>query len=203
MEITILFSIAVLVISIIIHEVSHGIAALSQGDPTAKYEGRLTLNPLPHIDPLGSIVVPLIFALLPGSLMFGWAKPVPVNPYNFKNRRWGEALVAFAGPFSNMCIAVAAGLALRFGVISGPAVELLVVTVLINIVLALFNLMPVPPLDGSKILFSILPQKLSYIRDFLEQYGFMLTLFFIFFLWQYVTPLIFYAFTLITGVQLQ
>lgn len=101
LDITFIFAIAILIMSVVIHEVAHGIAALWQGDVTAKYEGRLTLNPIAHIDPIGSILVPFFCALLPGSLMFGWAKPVPVNPYNFKNKRWGEALVAFAGPLSN------------------------------------------------------------------------------------------------------
>ncbi|MEN9649213.1 MAG: hypothetical protein RL094_180 [Candidatus Parcubacteria bacterium] len=202
MELTALFSLAILVISIVIHEVAHGIAALSQGDSTAKYAGRLTLNPISHIDPVGSIVVPLIFALLPGSLMFGWAKPVPINPYNFRNKRWGEAIVAFAGPFSNICIAVLAGLALRFfgAAIPDATAQILIITALTNLVLAIFNLVPVPPLDGSKILFSFLPQSMAHLRANLEKYGFFVTLFFIFFLWEYFTPVIFYIFYGLTGL---
>jgi Zn-dependent protease len=202
-DITFLFSIAILIMSVVIHEVSHGIAALSQGDVTAKYEGRLTLNPLAHIDPVGSILVPLFCALLPGNLMFGWAKPVPVNPYNFKNLRWGEAIVAFAGPFSNICIALLAGLSLRLWITIMPlaTAKILVVVVLTNIVLALFNLVPVPPLDGSKILFALLPRKMAQIRNSFEKYGFVLTLIFIFFLWQFFTPLIFTLFTFVTGLS--
>ncbi len=204
MDITPIFSIAILILSVIIHEVAHGIAALSQGDATAKYAKRLTINPLRHIDPVGSIIVPFIMALLPGGIMFGWAKPVPVNPYNFRNKRWGEAFVAFAGPLSNILIALIAGLSLRFfiGVMPDATAQILILTALINIVLAIFNLIPIPPLDGSKILFSVLPRNMAQVRDSLEKYSFLFVIIFVFFIWQFFTPLIYTVFSLITGVQL-
>ncbi len=200
----ILFSIIILALSIIIHEVSHGLAALSQGDLTAKYAGRLTLNPISHIDPIGTILVPLVMFMSGIGVIFGWAKPVPYNPYNLRNGRWSELWVAAAGPLSNILIALVCGLFLRFYGFNLPqgTIELLGYTVLVNIGLAVFNLVPLPPLDGSKILFNLLPEKTQHIRDFLEKYGLFVTLFFIFFLWKFCIPLVTGAFTLITGVSL-
>ncbi len=198
-----IFSIAILIISIIVHEVAHGLAALSQGDPTAKYAGRLTLNPIAHIDVVGSIIVPFMCYIL-GGVMFGWAKPVPVNYYNFKNPRFGEFFVSFAGPLSNIIIALICGLILRFVGMGLPeaTIQILATTVLINLVLAIFNLMPVPPLDGSKILFSLLPDSMANFKRSFEQYGMFLTIFFIFFLWKYITPLIYIVFGVITNITL-
>lgn len=199
-----LFSLALLIISIVIHEVAHGLAALSQGDHTAQYQGRLTLNPIKHIDPIGSILVPLMCAILPGSIMFGWAKPVPYNPYNMRNGRWSELWVAFAGPLSNITIALILGLTLRFFGAGMPesTITLMAIAVLTNIVLAVFNLVPLPPLDGSKILFNLLPEHTEKLRDFFERYGLFATLIFIFFIWQFFTPIIFSLFTLITGLTI-
>jgi Zn-dependent protease len=155
-----LIAVVVVIFSIILHEVAHGYVANWLGDPTAKYAGRLTLNPVPHIDMVGSIIVPGL-ALLSGSpFMLGWAKPVPVNPYNLRYGKWGEALTALAGPGTNIAIAAIAGLAVRFG---GPAfatTEMLsfVLTVIIaNISLAVLNMLPIPPLDGSKVVAAFLP----------------------------------------------
>ena len=146
--------------SVVIHEVSHGYAALALGDPTAKYQGRLTLNPISHLDPIGSFFVPLI-GYFAGRFIVGWAKPVPFNPYNLRNQRWGEALVAVAGPISNIALAILFGLTIRFLPeyinISQSFLNLASSVVLINIILAIFNLIPIPPLDGSKILFAFLP----------------------------------------------
>lgn len=199
---TAIFSIAILIISVIVHEVAHGLAALWQGDPTAKYAGRLTLNPVKHIDPIGSVVVPLICAVLPGGIMFGWAKPVPVNIYNLRNPRSGEAIVAFAGPLTNIILALVFGLILKFYALVLPVatVNILIIIVLTNLVLAIFNLMPVPPLDGSKILFSLLPDSFSEFKRVMDQYGMLVAIFFIFFIWQFFTPVIFYAFNLLTGI---
>ena len=138
METTIIFSIAILVMSVVIHEVAHGYAALWQGDVTAKYAGRLTLNPIKHLDPFGSVILPLLMALLPGNLIFGWAKPVPYNPYNLKNQRWGELIVAAAGPISNVIIALVFGLLIRFSPVldlPNSFVEISFTVVLINLVL--------------------------------------------------------------------
>lgn len=194
-----IFLIIILILSVIIHEVSHGYAALALGDPTAKSLGRLTLNPIPHLDLWGSIIIPALLALSSVGVVFGWAKPVPYNPYNLKNQRWGEAMVAGAGPLSNIVIAIIFGLLMRVGVFSPELAGIASMVVLINIVLAIFNLVPIPPLDGSKILFSILPYRYQHIRESLERYGFFLVILFIFFLWRLIAPLIFYLFNLITG----
>lgn len=194
-----LIGILILLFSVVIHEVAHGYAALSLGDPTAKLQGRLTLNPLKHLDPIGSIVMPIITSL--SGFFFGWAKPVPYNPYNLKPGRFSEALVALAGPASNILLAVVFGLILRLGgiLLPEPIQIVLGMIVLTNLVLAIFNLVPVPPLDGSKILFSLLPYHLSYVREYLERYGFFLVILFVFFLWRLITPLITLLFVLLTG----
>ena len=156
-----ILSVAVLIISASLHEAAHGYAALWLGDPTAKLAGRLTMNPLRHLDPLGSVLVPAILAMLGSPILFGWAKPVPYNPYNLTNRRWGEALVAVAGPLSNILLAGVFAIAFRIGAMSlSPALATFFgVVVLVNLALAAFNLMPTPPLDGSKILASFLGQR--------------------------------------------
>jgi Zn-dependent protease len=207
MQVTFVFQIAILIMSVVIHEVSHGYAASMLGDQTARYQGRLTLNPLKHLDFFGSFIVPTISYLL-GGFIFGWARPVPYNPYNLRSGRWSEAMVAAAGPASNIILAIIFGLILRAGVTGGasfltPAfVQILSVIVFINILLAVFNLVPIPPLDGSKLLFAAFPDKMLQIRTFFERYGLMLVLFFIFFLWQFIFPIILWFFRLITGVSL-
>jgi len=199
-----IFEIIVLIFSIIIHEISHGYVAELLGDPTARLQGRLTLNPLKHIDPVGSILVPIV-AFLTTGYAFGWAKPVPFNPYNLKNRRIGELLIAAAGPASNFLIALVFGLFIRFG-IGGSAtfVQMCGYIVLINISLAVFNLIPFPPLDGSKILFAAFPQnpKWMRIRHDLERYSIFLVLILVVFLWQFVVPIIPAIFYFFTGAQL-
>lgn len=166
-----IFSILILVMSVVIHEVSHGYAAYIQGDSTAEYEGRLTLNPIAHLDLFGSIIVPVITSL--SGFPFGWAKPVPFNPYNLRNQRWGEFFVAIAGPAANFLIAIIFGLIIRFGAGSLPVtfVGLALQVVIINISLGIFNMIPVPPLDGSKVLFGFLPVRFSRIRWQLERYA--------------------------------
>jgi Zn-dependent protease len=200
-----LFIVIILIMSVVIHEVSHGYAALALGDPTAKYEGRLTLNPLSHLDPVGSIIVPLI-GYFAGGFIIGWAKPVPFNPYNLRNQKWGGALVAIAGPLANISLAIIFGLFIRLA--SGQAfmttafLNLASFVVLINITLAIFNLVPVPPLDGSKILFAVLPYKWqTYLQSF-ERYGLIMVFIFVFFLWQILNPIISYLFVLLTGLAI-
>ncbi len=194
-------SITILILSVIVHEVSHGYMADRLGDPTARLQGRLTLNPLKHIDPIGSIIVPLITSL--AGFTFGWAKPVPYNPYNLKNRRQGEFLIALAGPLSNIGLALIFGLIIRYAlpVSMLPSLQILKYIVLINLVLAIFNLIPIPPLDGSKLLFSILPQQYGQTRIFLERYGQIFLLVVVIYVWQFVSPIIWPIFRVFTGVD--
>ena len=204
MQVDFIFQIAVLIMSVVIHEVSHGYAASMLGDQTARYQGRLTLNPIKHIDPVGSLLVPSIAYFL-GGFIIGWAKPVPYNPYNLRPGRWSEAIVAMAGPVSNIILALIFGLLLRIGVANSinPAfIQITTIIVFINILLAVFNLAPVPPLDGSKLLFALFPNKIYKIREFFEKYGLVLVLFFIFFLWRFIFPIIILLFYLITGVAI-
>jgi len=190
--------------SVVVHEVSHGYAASLLGDQTARYAGRLTLNPIKHLDPIGSIVVPIITSL--AGFTFGWAKPVPVNPYNFRNQRHGELIVSAVGPLSNIALAIIFGLLIRasfaYGFFSPSFITIAATIVLINLVLAIFNLMPIPPLDGSKVLFSLLPIHLQHIREFLERYSFALVLIFIFFVWRLLFPVIALLFGLLTGLSM-
>ena len=199
-----ILSVVILILSVILHEVSHGFMADRLGDPTARLAGRLTLNPLKHIDPIGSIIVPLITSL--AGFTFGWAKPVPYNPYNLKNRRQGEFLIALAGPAANLVIALIFGTILRFMDLNAPGiapfVTIISYIVIINIVLAVFNLIPLPPLDGSKILFSVLPNQYGRVRMVLEQYAPVFVLIVVFFLWQILSPVIPWVFQLFTGISI-
>lgn len=176
----IIFYVAILIMSAVIHEVSHGVAAFLQGDPTAKNEGRLTLNPISHLDLFGSIFLPLIFVITNSPIFFAYAKPVPYNPYNLRNQRWGSAIVGLAGPFANIAIAVLFSLVLRFFNANEAFQTIVFAIVQINVWLALFNLIPIPPLDGSKLLFSLLPARFINFEQMLEQYGFFVLIFFMF-----------------------
>jgi len=206
MEIILIFIILIFLFSVIIHEVSHGLMADYLGDPTAKLAGRLTLNPISHLDPIGSIVLPLfciLFAnLTGGGFIFGWAKPVPVNPYNFRDQKYGEAKVALAGPAANLAIAIVFGLCLRFlplvATFSGLYLMFAYI-VYINILLAVFNLIPVPPLDGSHILFTFLPIKANNVKVFLNQFGFVILLVILMSFFQWISLAINWIFTLIVG----
>jgi Zn-dependent protease len=153
MQLDIVFGIVVLVISVILHEVAHGYMANRLGDPTARLAGRLTLNPVSHIDPIGSLALPLLLLLAHSPMLIGYAKPVPYNPDNLRGR-YAEGLVAFAGPGTNIILALVFGLAVRFGGAAMPLdlIEAFTAIAYINLLLALFNLVPIPPLDGSKVL---------------------------------------------------
>lgn len=159
-----LFLVVVIIFSAVIHEVMHGVAADALGDKTARYAGRLTLNPIPHLDLFGSIILPLVLALSGSSFFFAWAKPVPYNPFNLRTdglfARFSEAIVAFAGPLSNLVIALLTGLMIRLNAFSSPVVAVLFIVVVVNVMLFIFNLIPVPPLDGSKVLSPFLPRSL-------------------------------------------
>jgi len=164
-----IFIVAVIVMSAVIHEVMHGVAAEWLGDPTARLQGRITLNPIAHIDPIGSVFLPLILVLTNSPFLFGWAKPVPYNPYNLRPGRFSEAIVAGAGPLSNLAIAIVFGLVIQLGVF-GALNEMLFYIVFVNVMLFFFNLIPIPPLDGSKVLASILPHELARSYDRLRSY---------------------------------
>ena len=171
----VVFLVAVIVMSVVIHEVMHGVAADWLGDPTARLQGRLTLNPIPHLDLFGSIILPILTALSPGGFFFGWAKPVPYNPYNLgRAPMGGEAIVAAAGPASNLALALVSGFLIRLQIFP-DMVEMLMYVVAINVSLTVLNLIPIPPLDGSKILGAILPKSLGYdgLRDRMEYNPFL------------------------------
>lgn len=195
---TFAFQLIVLLFSVVIHEVAHGTVAERLGDPTAKYAGRLTLNPIKHLDPFGSVILPIsLFFVSHGGFLFGWAKPVPFNPYNLKKPERDGALIAIAGPLSNLSLAFIFGLAAKASILfsSSPLVENLrpffFVIILTNVALAIFNLVPLPPLDGSKIIFAFLPRSADKIKLLLEQYGPFLLLIFIFFGFNVITPIIY------------
>jgi Zn-dependent protease len=199
------FYIIILIYSIIIHEVSHGFVALWLGDSTAKYSGRLNFNPIGHIDIWGSIIVPIAMFVSTG-FAFGWAKPVPYNPYNLKNQKWGPVMVALGGPGANISIALVSAIiakmisipiAVKAAIIVGIKMAswsqisaaisgsmgsiffaLLMIIIFWNVLLAFFNLIPFPPLDGSKLLFAIISVR-TEVMIMLEQYGFILLLLFV------------------------
>lgn len=226
-----LFLIIILIFSIVIHEVSHGAMANYLGDPTAKYAGRLTLNPIKHLDPMGSVILPLLLIVMKSPFLIGWAKPVPINPYNFRDQKWGSTKVAIAGPGVNLLLATVFGFFSRFlplgegikaGIItaffgrdietlsyllqSDPFAQVFLIfsfVVFINILLAIFNLIPIPPLDGSHILFAFLPYSMEHIKIFLQRYAMFILLFFLFLVISGIIPLfyvIFGIFRLIMGV---
>lgn len=174
-------SIVILLFSVIVHEVMHGLVAKRFGDHTAEQAGRLTLNPLPHIDLFGTILLPALLIISGSPILFGWAKPVPVNPLNFSNLRRGELMVSAAGILANFSLAITAAalfhflnaLPQTFPFLLGA---LLRFTVTINLVLGIFNVFPIPPLDGSKVLLSQLPYNLAKQYQKLEPYGIFILL---------------------------
>lgn len=155
------FLVAVIIFSAIIHEVMHGYAADKLGDPTARYAGRLTLNPIPHIDIFGSIILPLLLVLSGSPIFFGYAKPVPYNPYNLRPGRFSEAIVAGAGPASNAVIALIFAALIRLSVLPVSS-DFFFLIVVVNVMLCIFNLIPIPPIDGSKVLEAFLPRSWQY-----------------------------------------
>lgn len=206
-----LAAIVVVILSIIFHEVAHGYIANWLGDPTARLQGRLTLNPIPHIDPVGSLLLPGILLLSGTPFLIGWAKPVPYNPYNLRHGVWGEALVSFAGPATNIVLAVLFALLIRFDAFASPFLfQVFVIAVFANIALAIINMIPIPPLDGSKILRALLPFSAAAAYSRLEQatyalgpfglIGILLLLVFVFSDW--VFAFVRFLFALLTGLAL-
>lgn len=159
------FVIIIVMLSAVIHEVMHGYMADSLGDPTARYQGRLTLNPLKHLDPFGSVILPMLLVFSGSPIFFGWAKPVQYNPFNLKPWRFSEALVAAAGPLSNLIIAIIFGLIIRLGMFPAGINAMFFLVVVVNVMLCFFNLIPIPPLDGSKVLSALLPRSLAVDYD--------------------------------------
>ena len=204
--------IVALILSIVLHEMAHGYAANWLGDPTARLAGRLSVNPLVHLDPLGSVIIPAILFFSNAGFLFGWAKPVPYNPYNLSNQKWGEAIVAVAGPATNILLALIFAMLIRLTPVLGlpiSFVEIAGFIVYINILLAFFNMIPIPPLDGSKILMAFLPfgaqQKYRALTMWVERYGIFVTFAFIFIfisvLWGPVSRLVGAVFELFTGMR--
>lgn len=198
-----LFYILIVLFSVVIHEVSHGYMAYMLGDSTAKMQGRLTLNPISHLDPIGSVVLPAIL-YFSGAPVIGWAKPVPFNPYNLRAGKWGPAMVAAMGPISNIIVAVFFSILIRLNLLfafASPVFnELCLVIVSLNIVLAIFNMIPLPPLDGSKVLFAALPYHLRHIEAFLERFGLVFIILFLFWGAGFVIPLTRFFVGILVGV---
>ncbi|MEA3449858.1 MAG: site-2 protease family protein [Patescibacteria group bacterium] len=196
----ILFQIVTLIFSAIIHEYMHGWMADRLGDTTAKDAGRLTLNPISHIDPLGSILLPALLVFSGAGFVFGWAKPVPYNPYNLSDKKYGSAKVAAAGPLANLFTAIFFGLILRFfPFVNVELSTLFIIIVQINILLMVFNLVPIPPLDGSKVVMPFLPYNLQESYAKLERYGMILVFVFIMFGFNLIIPIMNFLLKLIIG----
>ncbi|HVN26125.1 MAG TPA: site-2 protease family protein [Candidatus Paceibacterota bacterium] len=203
-----IFEFIVLIFSAVLHEVAHGYVAQRLGDDTAERAGRLTLNPLKHLDPIGSVLMPVFLYLASGgSFFFAAAKPVPYNPNNLKDPRTGGALIAVAGPLTNFALALVFGLIVRvltYTTVSPLFITLLALVCYVNILLGVFNLVPIPPLDGSRVLFAALPQTPATARAAyaLERYGFFIVLIFVFFGFQLLVPIMTGIFSLLTGQSL-
>jgi len=198
----VIFLYIVIVISAVFHEYAHGLTAYHLGDSTAKDAGRLTLNPIVHMDLFGTVILP-VFLLLTGGIFIGYAKPVPYNPNNLRDKKFGSLKVAIAGPATNLFIALATGLFLRFfsgyiitaNIIPVAFLQFLALITIINIALAIFNMLPFPPLDGSKVFSDLFPRQGYYIMN-LGASGLILALLFAFLVFPKLIGMIFY---LITG----
>jgi|SRR3989338_4364650 len=194
-----LFFLVAVILSAIIHEYCHGWMADRLGDPTARLAGRLTLNPIPHIDPIGTLLMPLLLMAIPGNpILFAYAKPVPVNPYNLRNPKRDNGMVALAGPAVNFFVAIVLGQIVQY-LPAGPFTNYLEIAVLANVMLAVFNIIPIPPLDGSKMLFALLPERLHNVEVFLETYGMWILLPLLLVFYQVLSPLLYFFFDLFTG----
>ncbi len=198
-----LFSVIVLIMSATIHEYMHGFAANQLGDPTAKNMGRLTLNPIKHLDLFGSVLLPLSLLFIGSPFLFGWAKPVPYNPNNLRDRKYGDAKVAIAGPLANLVVAILFAILFRYLDPSTMFSYLISEIIIINLILMVFNLVPIPPLDGSKVLAVFLPTKWRHKLFYMDDRLSMLLVFaFVFFGFQAISPIIYWLFGLLTGMRI-
>ena len=202
--------IVALIVSVVLHEMAHGYAANYLGDPTARLQGRLSPNPLVHIDPLGSVIIPGLLIFSGAGFVFGWAKPVPYNPYNLRDQKWGEAKIAAAGPAANIVLAIIfaalVGLAPTLG-LPQQFQEIGVLVIYLNLFLAFFNLLPLPPLDGSKILPPLLGMisteamwQFQRFRQLLEQNVFLAFLVIIFTVFYILGPILFTFTQMVAGI---
>jgi len=205
---TLLMLFIILIFSVILHECAHGLAAERCGDPTARQAGRITLNPIPHLDPIGSILIPgimILMSLVTGSgFIFGWAKPVPINPYNFNDPKRDMMWVGLAGPATNFAVALFLALVFRLLAVSASlGAVILFYGITINLILGFFNLIPIPPLDGSRILTGLLPEEYAYKLSRIEPFGFMiLIILFISGIFSFIFTLVLRLSLLLTGMPL-
>ena len=189
--------VVILIISVVIHELAHGYAADSMGDPTPRLAGRLTLNPIAHLDIFGSVILPAFLVISGATFVIGWAKPVPFNPYNLRNKKWGGAIVALAGPLANLGLAVIFALILKFVTVSAFMYSFMTGIVITNIALAVFNLVPLPPLDGHHILYALLGNRAPQVKAFLQRYSIIILIIFIMYGWKFISPIISYLYKLL------
>ena len=180
---SIIISVPIFIFAMMIHEIAHGWVAYKLGDPTAKFSGRLTLNPISHIDPIGTILLPITLIMMKSPVVFGWAKPVPINFMGLRNPKRDIMLVGAAGPVVNIIFAFVLSAIFRLLPIEHTSLlgEVLFASILVNLILAAFNLIPIPPLDGSRILFSLLPPNAAMRYMSIEPYGFIILFVLIYF----------------------
>lgn len=195
--VAIILYLVIVVIALTVHEFCHAWAGHILGDITAKNEGRLTLNPLSHIDPFSTLLLPVALILLGSPVVFGAAKPVPFNPYAVRYGKWGAALVAIAGPTSNLLMAIVVGTYLRFVDLGGVSGQFLLQFVIINLAFFVFNMIPIPPLDGSRVLYAAVPSSIQDVMDQMERYGLVVIFVFLFISYKFLSPVII---TVVTGL---
>ena len=190
----------IVIIALTVHEFSHAWAGHMLGDVTAKQHGRLTLNPVAHIDPYSTLLLPVALLLLGSPVVFGAAKPVPFNPYAVRYGKWGAALVAVAGPASNLLMAIFVGLYLRFVPLSGVTGRFLLQFVFVNLAFFVFNMIPIPPLDGSRVLYAAAPSGMRDVMDQIENYGLIVIFAFLFISYSFLSPFILSAVTTMASI---